>query len=72
MNQGDSLQKKLQRFLDENGIETAVLVIRDPDGDCNVSARRGDHLWCLGALRGMQLEMEMNWIIPPDWAKTSD
>lgn len=61
-NQLFALQKKMDTFLDEHGIGTAVIVFKDPDRDLTSTMRRGDLLWCIGALEGMKQTLVESWM----------
>lgn len=60
-----SLRARLRAFLDQNGIDTAVLVMRDPDSDESVTHVRGDRLWLIGALEAQKHEIVLGWANPP-------
>lgn len=52
----------LANKLDAMGIETAVVVFRDPDSHAVMTIRRGDPCWLSGALRMIEQEVTDNWV----------
>lgn len=61
----DSIGKRISRFFDELGIDTAVCIVRDPDSSDCVTVKRGERVWLMGATEGVRQELIHNWIDVP-------
>lgn len=63
MSAADALGTKLLRWCKEHGVDTVVAVLRDPDSSDVVCVKRGDRIWQMGAMLGLQEEAVHNWIV---------
>lgn len=61
-NAADAFRDKVIAMAEEAGIETLLLIFRDPDTHTNCSVARGDSLWVIGALRVKEADMTADYL----------
>ena len=52
---------EFEALLKKHGVGTFVLLFRDPDLGTSVTRSGGEIAWRMGAVRGMQLELDHLW-----------